>query len=113
MQAARALFGYFVAMCIVTPSNAFAPVAPMLAGASLHHQPASLHLGGARSARANWKAQLQNEPPKPLSKYTTQPVGSSLPKADSAKYVCPRYSLSCHGRTCPVCVGKCVRDFPL
>ena len=52
--------------------------------------------GAAAACRARMSSAAPQDgagrlPPKPLAKYSTEPVGTNLPKADSAKYSCLCY----------------------
>ena len=72
-------------------------------------------LGAAQPRRARMSSAAPKDgagrlPPKPLAKYSTEPVGTNLPKADSAKYVllvsclCQSTFCLCLCKVCLACV---------
>ena len=81
------VLGLVALASLASPCAAFVPALgqPRLLG-GCSRAVAALH-GRARHPRMS-SAPPQDGgrvPPKPLAKYTTEPVGSNLPKADSAK----------------------------
>ena len=79
------VLGLVAVASLASPCAAFVPALgrPRLLGGGV--RAAAALPGRARMSSAPPQDGAGRLPPKPLAKYTTEPVGSNLPKADSAK----------------------------
>jgi hypothetical protein len=91
-----------IVLASLAPCSAYAPtfVSPVLRPARQAGRDGGVHRGSHVATVGRIAARMSNVaqdgagrvPPKPLAKYTTEPVGTNIPKADSAKWVFPLIS---------------------